>query len=48
MKTDKTLLEEKLQKLERNRSIALRERDWLRAADLEIRIINLKTKIKRS
>ena len=38
MKTDKTLLEEKVVKLNKRRDQALQEKDWLKAADLEIRI----------
>ena len=45
MKTNKTLLEEKLIKLIRNRERALKEKDWLKAADLEIRIEATKAKI---
>ena len=45
MKTDKTLLEEKIDKLNKRRAQALREKDWLKAADLEIRIEATKAKI---
>lgn len=47
MKTNKTLLEEKLIKLIRNREQALKEKDWLKAADLEIRIEATEAKIDR-
>ena len=47
MKTNKTLLEEKLIKLIRNRERALKEKDWLKAADLEIRIEATDAKIER-
>ena len=47
MKTNKTLLEEKLIKLIRNRERALREKDWLKAADLEIRIEATEAKIDK-
>ncbi len=45
MKTDKTLLEEKIGKLNKRRAQALKEKDWLKAADLEIRIETTKAKI---
>jgi len=45
MKTDKTLLEEKVVKLNKCRDQALKEKDWLKAADLEIRIEATKAKI---
>ena len=47
MKTNKTLLEEKLIKLVRNRERALKEKDWLKAADLEIRIEATEAKINK-
>ena len=47
MKTNKTLLEEKLIKLIRNRERALKEKDWLKAADLEIRIEATEAKINK-
>ena len=47
MKTNKALLEEKLIKLIRNRERALKEKDWLKAADLEIRIEATEAKIDR-
>ena len=45
MKTDKTLLEEKIDKLSKRRAQALKEKDWLKAPDLEIRIEATKAKI---
>ena len=47
MKTDKALLEEKIAKLTKRREQALKEKDWLKAADLEIRIEATKAKIAR-
>ena len=47
MKTDKTLLEEKIAKLILRRKQALKEKDWLKAADLEIRIEATKAKIEK-
>ena len=47
MKTKKQLYEEKLIKLVRNREQALKEKDWLKAADLEIRIEATEAKIDR-
>lgn len=47
MKTNKSLLEQKLIKLIRCREQALKEKDWLRAADLEIRIEVTEAKIDR-
>ena len=45
MKPQKQLLQEKLVKLVRNREQALKEKDWLKAADLEIRIEATRAKI---
>lgn len=47
MKPQKQLLQEKLVKLVRNREQALKEKDWLKAADLEIRIEATEAKIDR-
>ena len=47
METNKSLLEQKLIKLIRCREQALREKDWLKAADLEIRIEATEAKIDR-
>ena len=47
MKAQKQLLQEKLVKLVRNREQALKEKDWLKAADLEIRIEATEAKINR-
>lgn len=47
MKAQKQLLQEKLIKLVRNREQALKEKDWLKAADLEIRIEATEAKINR-
>ena len=47
MKTKKQLYEEKLIKLVRDREQALKEKDWLKAADLEIRIEATEAKIDR-
>ena len=48
MKTDKkTLLEEKIAKLKKRRAQALKEKDWLKAADLEIRIEATKSKLAK-
>ena len=47
MKAQKQLLQEKLLKLVRNREQALKEKDWLKAADLEIRIEATEAKIDR-
>ena len=47
MKTNKTLLEEKIDKLKKRRAQALQEKDWLKAADLEIRIETAKAKIEK-
>jgi hypothetical protein len=47
MKAQKQLLQEKLVKLVRNREQALKEKDWLKAADLEIRIEATEAKIDR-
>ena len=45
MKTKKQLLQEKLNKMIRGRQRAILEKDWLRAADLEIRIDAVKAMI---
>jgi hypothetical protein len=45
MKTDNTLLEEQAAKLTKRRAQALKENDWLKALDLEIRIAATKDKI---
>jgi hypothetical protein len=47
MKAQKQLLQEKLVKLVRNREQAIKEKDWLKAADLEIRIEATEAKIDR-
>ena len=47
MKAQKQLLQEKLIKLVRTREQALKEKDWLKAADLEIRIEATEAKINR-
>ena len=47
MKTNKTLLKEKVAKLNKRRAQALKEKDWLKAADLEIRIEATEAKIKK-
>ena len=47
MKTNKTLLEEKIDKLKKRRAQALQEKDWLKAADLEIRIEATKFKLAK-
>ena len=45
MKTYKAILKIKLEKLNKRRAQALKEKDWLKAADLEIRIEATKAKI---
>ena len=47
MKAQKQLLQDKLVKLVRNQEQALKEKDWLKAADLEIRIEATEAKINR-
>ncbi len=47
MKTKKQLYEEKIDKLTKRRAQALKEKDWLKAADLEIRIEATKAKIEK-
>jgi hypothetical protein len=47
MKDTKSILEQKLIKLVRCREQALKEKDWLRAADLEIRIEATEARINK-
>ena len=47
MKDTKSILEQKLIKLTRCRERALKEKDWLRAADLEIRIEATEARINK-
>tara|TARA_A100001201_G_scaffold85553_1_gene75574 strand:- start:35 stop:244 length:210 start_codon:yes stop_codon:yes gene_type:complete len=47
MKTDKTILESKLERLEKRRRQAIKEKDNLLALDLELRIERTKAKIEK-
>ena len=47
MKTKKELLQEKINKLIRRRKMAMEIKDWMLAADLEIRIIKSQNKLRK-